>query len=106
MSSSSSPAPSVVERVQSFVSEHKRVVLLGAAVAAVAIGGAAYYASTSRGDSDKAARKREKKKASKKRKAAKDGEDGPILEEIEPKAGELPDGACCGRSRACRSNMR
>ena len=93
MSSESSPPEGVVERVQSFVSEHKRVVLIGAAVAVAAIGATAYYASTSRGDGDKAARRKEKKKLSKKRKPVKD-EEGPILEEIEPKIAEPVDGMC------------
>ena len=95
MSSSSSPAaPSVVERVHSFVSEHRRAVLITAAVAVAAIGGAAYYASTStRGDGDKGARRKDKKKGGKKRKHGKD-EEGPILEEIEPKVDDVPDSAC------------
>ena len=101
----SSPASStshgVVERVQSFVAENKRVILIGAALTAVAIGGAAYYASTSGslggGDSaGKTERKKDKKKG-KKRKTAKD-DDMPILEEIvpppatAPKVTEVPEG--------------
>ncbi|KAF7789169.1 hypothetical protein EIP86_000106 [Pleurotus ostreatoroseus] len=91
MSSSSTPAaPSVVERVSTFVSEHRRAVLFTAAVAAAAIG-AAYYASSSstaaaRGDE----RRKDRKKDKKKRKAAKD-EGGPVLEEVEPKAADGPD---------------
>lgn len=86
--SSSEAAPSVVERVQNFVSENKKAVLIGAAVAAVAIGGAAYYASSSGSTGDRASRKKDKKKSksSKKRKGASD--DGPLLEEVAPKAAE------------------
>ncbi len=93
--SSSAPATGVVERVQSFVSENKRAVLIGAAVAAAAIGGAAYYASTSRGDSDKGSRRKDKKKASKssKKRRSVNDTDGPLLEEIKPKDVELVDGA-------------
>ncbi|PSR77738.1 hypothetical protein PHLCEN_2v7722 [Hermanssonia centrifuga] len=91
--SSSAPATGVVERVQSFVSENKRAVLIGAAVAAAAIGGAAYYASTSRGDSDKGSRRKDKKKASKssKKRRSVNDTDGPLLEEIKPKDVELVD---------------
>ena len=93
MSSSSTPAPpseGVVDRIQSFVSENRRAVLLGAALTVAAIGGFAYYASTSRpsqdGDAEKGDRKRGKKKGklSKKPKSEQD-EDGPLLEEAEPK---------------------
>ncbi|TFK35789.1 mitochondrial outer membrane translocase receptor TOM70 [Crucibulum laeve] len=88
---SDAPAPSLVERVQDFVSENKRAVLLGAA-AVIAVGGVAYYAaSTSRGgvegDVEKAERKEKKrsnKSKSKKKKTVKD-DDGPLLEERKPK---------------------
>lgn len=88
MSSSSTSSQGVVERVQSFVSENRRAVLIGTAAALVAIGGVAYYASTSRGpgadgDSEKGEHKKDKKKG-KKRKTMKD-KDGPILEERSPK---------------------
>lgn len=95
-SPASSTSQGVVDRVQAFVSENKRVILIGAALTAVAIGGAAYYASTSGGGdpSDKAERKKDKKKG-KKRKTVKD-DDGPILEEVTPspapKVSEEPEG--------------
>lgn len=94
--SSSEPAQSVVERVQHFVSENKKVVLIGAAVAAVAIGGAAYYASTSGSDEDKGARKKDKKKSksSKKKKSVGDA-DGPLLEEVSPKSTEVVEQGAC-----------
>ncbi|KZT04026.1 ADP/ATP carrier receptor [Laetiporus sulphureus 93-53] len=86
---SSSTSPGVVERVQNFVSENRRAVIIGTAAALVAIGGVAYYASTSRGpkggDVEKGERKKDKKK--KKRKGTKGGE-GPILEE---RTASLPD---------------
>lgn len=82
-----------VDRVQGFVSENKRAILIGTAAAAIAIGGAAYYASTSRttargsGDPEKGEKKpkeskKKSSKGSKKRKTVKDP-DGPILEERE-----------------------
>ncbi|CCL98887.1 uncharacterized protein FIBRA_00894 [Fibroporia radiculosa] len=92
---SSSTSQGVVERVQSFVSENKRAVLIGAAAAVVAIGGVAYYASTSRGpgggDAEKGEYKKDKKKgskSSKKRKTVKDA-DGPILEERSPRVADV-----------------
>ncbi|CAL1702609.1 unnamed protein product [Somion occarium] len=92
MSASESSA-GVVDRVSSFVSEHKKAVIVGAAVAVAAVGAGVYFASTSRGggapDAEKGERKKKKNK-SKKRKAAKDA-DRPILEEIEPKVQEVPE---------------
>ncbi|OBZ73262.1 Mitochondrial import receptor subunit tom70 [Grifola frondosa] len=92
--SSSTSSQGVVDRVQSFVSENKRAILIGTAAALVAIGGVAYYASTSRsggneGDSEKGERKKDKKK-NKKRKTVKD-KDGPILEERAPKDADVPE---------------
>lgn len=86
-----------VTRVQSFISENKKAVIIGTAAVAVAIGGAAYYASSSRTrpdddvDSEKGGeRKKDKKKSkSKKKKSVKD-KDGPLLEERKPKAGDSP----------------
>lgn len=97
-SSTPEPAPGVIDRVQTFVSEHRRAVLITAAVAVAAIGATAYYASTSRGDAERAARRRkERKDKGKKKKTVKD-EDGPILEEVEPKPDSLVDGAFSGGS--------
>lgn len=76
-----SPPPSLIDRVESFVSEHKQGILIGTAAVA-ALAGVAYYASTSRTaavESDPERGKKDKKK-SKKRKG-KDKDDGPILEE-------------------------
>ena len=86
MSEQSAPI-SLIERVESFVSENKRAILLGTAALA-ALAGVAYYASTSRaapgGDVEKGIRKDKKK--SKKRKG-KDQADSPILKEkSQPKA--------------------
>ena len=83
------------ERVQGFVSDHKRAILIGAA-AAVAVGGVAYYASTSarppRGEPDveKAGKKKKLSKGGKKKKPA-SYPDGPILEENVP---PRPDEEC------------
>jgi import receptor subunit TOM70 len=87
----------LVERVQGFVSENKRAILIGTAAAAIALGGVAYYASTSsrpgaRGDLEKG-KKKEKKKSSKdgkKKKTVKDP-NGPILEEREPPSVKVED---------------
>ncbi|KAH0580575.1 hypothetical protein H2248_002070 [Termitomyces sp. 'cryptogamus'] len=84
----SSEPTTFIDRAQSFISENKRVILLGAA-AALAVGGVAYYASTSSRphappDVEKGTRKEKKKsKGSKKKKTVRDA-DGPILEEIVP----------------------
>ncbi|TCD70393.1 TOM (translocase of outer membrane) complex component [Steccherinum ochraceum] len=90
--SASTSSDGVVERVQNFVAENKRAVLLGAALTVAAIGGVAYYASTSRrsddGDPEKGDRKKKKaSKSSKKTKSGKD-EDGPLLEEAKPKTAD------------------
>lgn len=89
MSSSESSTSTVIERVQSFVSEHRRAILLGTAVV-VAAGGVAYYAaSTSRRPDDDfeggrtRTKDKKKSKSGKKRKSLKDP-DGPLLEEITP----------------------
>ncbi|KAK7047742.1 TOM (translocase of outer membrane) complex component [Paramarasmius palmivorus] len=88
MASSDSTA-GLVERVQSFVSENKRAILIGTAAAAIAAGGVAYYASSSRpakkSDIEKGDKKSKKKDKSKKKKSVNDP-DGPILEERKPKA--------------------
>jgi len=78
MSNTDSPAQGFVDRVQSFVTENKRAILIGAALA-VAAGGAALYASAS---SPKApGDKKDKRKKSGKPKH-RDVESGPIIEEI------------------------
>lgn len=84
---SSDSSASIFERVQGFVSENKRAILIGTAAAAIAVGGVAYYASTSSkpgglGDLEKG-KKKDKKKGGKKKRTVKDP-NGPILEEREP----------------------
>ena len=83
---------SIVDRVQGFIAENKRAILIGAAVV-VAAGGVAYYASASSSSSrpsspgadSESTRSKKKKKKSAKKKAAKDTDtNGPILEEIVP----------------------
>jgi import receptor subunit TOM70 len=104
MAPTDSPAPSLIERVQAFVSDNRRAVLIGTAAAAIAVGGAAvYYASTSSQwstttttstdgvDSDRRSSKK-KKKGSKARKEPKDKpEDSPLLEAVEPQGSPKPD---------------
>ncbi|KAG2136574.1 ADP/ATP carrier receptor [Suillus bovinus] len=83
---------SYFERIQDFVAENKKAVVIGTAAAALAVGGVIYYASTSRGpggDLEKG-KMRDKKKSSKKRKTVNDP-DGPLLEEIKPKVTEEED---------------
>jgi len=98
----SNPPSSLVERVQNFVSEHKKVVLIASAAAVVGVAGAAYYASTSRrprpptdeeAGGDVKDKKKKGKSSSKKKKTTKDA-DGPLLEERNPKV-EDASGACC-----------
>ncbi|KAF9018353.1 ADP ATP carrier receptor [Hymenopellis radicata] len=87
-STSSETATGIVERVQTFVAENKKAVLVGTAVAAVAVGGAVYYASSSKAAGDKGDKKKRGKTsaaAPKKKKTVKD-RDGPLLEERKPKA--------------------
>jgi import receptor subunit TOM70 len=102
MSSSDSTGQSLVDRVQSFVSENKRAILIGAAAAAIAAGGVAYYASTSRSSTPKtdSERKKDKKKSIKKRKTGSGlGDSKPVLEEVERPA-EVDDAGeffCCPR---------
>lgn len=96
-SMASEPIPGLAERVQGFVSENRKAILIGSAAAAIVIGGAVYYASTSSarpgtlGDVEKADKKERKKgsKTGKKKKTVKDP-DGPILEERSPKVETEP----------------
>ena len=81
-------SPSVVDRVQFFVSKNERAVIIGTAL--VAIGGIAYYASTLRGigdDVDKGERKRVKKIGGAKPSETAKNNDGPIFEEKIPEKG-------------------
>ena len=96
MSCSDSTPLTVVERIQDFVSQHKKAILVTTAAAAIAAGGVAYYASTSSrprgsgGDTQRAEKK--EKKRSKKKKGG--DHDGPILEERKPKVESSPKGMC------------
>jgi len=78
MSNSDSSAQGFVDRVQSFVTENKRAILIGTALA-VAAGGVALYASAS--SSPEAPRDKKDKKKSGKPKP-RDVESRPIIEEI------------------------
>jgi import receptor subunit TOM70 len=96
---------SIIERIQGFVAENKRAVLIGTAAALLAVGGVAAYqyhvasSSASAGGSRRRTKRGVdvekgegaageaggdgKKRKSKKKKTVKD-EDGPILEEVKP----------------------
>lgn len=97
-------APTLLDRVQDFVSEHKKAIVIAAAAAAVAGGlGVAYYASTSSSkpprdsSSDSSGKKKKKTGSRGSKKGGKDKEksvgsvDGPILEERKPKAPSIED---------------
>lgn len=78
----SNPDPSAhgfVDRVQSFITENKRAILIGTALA-VAVGGAALYASASTSPKASGERRDKKKKPGKPK--SHDVESGPIIEEI------------------------
>lgn len=79
MSNTDSSAQGFVDRVQSFVTENKRAILIGTALA-VAAGGVALYASTSSSPKASGDRKDRKKKSVKP--TPYDAESGPIIEEI------------------------
>ncbi|KAF4622222.1 hypothetical protein D9613_009198 [Agrocybe pediades] len=102
-SSLDAASPSLIERVQDFVSEHKKTIVIAAAAVAVAGGlGAAYYASTSKpppsgglGEGEKTKKDKKKKTGSKgaKKGSKKVGDtDGPILEERKPQPAKAEDG--------------
>ncbi|KAL4066371.1 hypothetical protein V8B97DRAFT_2066284 [Scleroderma yunnanense] len=81
--------PSYLDRIQDFVSENRRAILVCTAAAAVALT-AAYYVSSSSsrgpGSPDKSKSKdRKKEKSPSKKKRSVNDPDGPVLEEIKPK---------------------
>ena len=79
MSNTDSSAQGFVDRVQSFVTENKRAILIGTALA-VAAGGVVLYASASSSPKASGDRKDRKKKSVKSK--SRDVESGPIIEEI------------------------
>jgi import receptor subunit TOM70 len=79
MSNTDSSAQGFVDRVQTFFTENKRVILVGAALA-VAAGGVALYASASSSPKASGDRKDRKRKFAKSK--PHDVETGPIIEEI------------------------
>ncbi|KAJ3966984.1 ADP/ATP carrier receptor [Lentinula raphanica] len=94
---STTATTTLVDRVQTFVSENKQAILIGtAAAAAIAVGGVAYYASTSSSsrrsskttDAEKGEKgeKKDKKKKKKKGGLGVNDAEGPILEERKTKA--------------------
>ena len=79
MSNTDPSAQGLVDRVQSFVTENKRAILIGTALA-VAVGGAALYASASSSPKPSGERRDRRKKSGKPK--PHDVESGPIIEEI------------------------
>ena len=76
-------APSYIDRIQDWVSENRRAILVATAAALIAAG-AVYYASSTRPPSGKGKSKEKKPK----KKLASDS-DGPIIEEVKPKVEEV-----------------
>ena len=79
MSNTEPSAQGFVDRVQLFITENKRAILIGTALA-VAVGGAALYASTSSSPKTSGEKKDRKKKPVKPK--PRDVESGPVIEEI------------------------
>ena len=79
MSNPDSSTQGFVDRVQSFVTENKRAILIGTALA-VAVGGAALYASASSSPKTSGGKRDRKRKSGKPK--PHDVESGPIIEEI------------------------
>lgn len=77
---------SLVERVQGFVSEHRKPILIATAAAVIAAAGFAciQYASASANKQQEGKRKKKFSSKGGKKKNNLDGKDGPILEEKEP----------------------
>ncbi|KAG8966579.1 TOM (translocase of outer membrane) complex component [Tulasnella sp. 419] len=89
----------LIERLQDFVSENKRAVIIGAAAAIVAAGGVGYYvystsssSSVSRKGIDESTEKGESDKKRKPKKKSVKDTDGPIIEERKPRPepGDVP----------------
>ncbi|KAH9961975.1 mitochondrial outer membrane translocase receptor TOM70 [Russula dissimulans] len=84
---------SIADRISSFISGHRRGIVIGAAAAAVAVGGVAYYVASSRagvlaGDEESVREGKKKDRRKRKHKKSTKDKDGPILEETKPKATE------------------
>jgi import receptor subunit TOM70 len=79
MSNPDSSSQGLLDRVQSFVTENKRAILVGTALA-VAAGGVALYASAS--SSPKASGEKKDRKHKSVKPKPRDVESGPIIEEI------------------------
>lgn len=79
MSNADSSAQGFADRVQSFVTENKRAILIGAALA-VAAGGVALYASASSSPQTPGDKKDKRKRPAKPK--PHDVESGPVIEEI------------------------
>ena len=82
---------SLVERVQDFVSEHKKAILIATAAAAAAAGIAyVQYSRILSGKESESVEAKKKKKSSSKGTKKKKSDDGPILEEKKPKVNGAP----------------
>jgi mitochondrial import receptor subunit TOM70 len=96
-----SNSDSIASKITNFISENKKVILLGSSLAVVAAGGTYYYLRTrsygvSGGQSSElpASKSKDKKKRSRKKKTgAKDV--GPLLEDRKPKVEEVDLGQNC-----------
>ena len=76
------PAPSYVDRIQDFVSENRRAILIAAAAALVAAGAVYYTASRPSSGKGKSKDKKPKRKPV-------NNSDGPIIEEVKPKVQDV-----------------
>ena len=87
-------AVSLFDRMQDFVSEHKKTILIATAAAVVAAAGLAYlqYASASSNREQEVREGKKKKKSEKgsKKKSNLSTNDGPILEEKKPAVSDPP----------------
>ena len=91
MAPTDSSAPSFIERVQDFVADNRRAILIGTAITVGGAAAAVYYASTSQRSTDavdpERPRSKDKKKGAKPSKKRKPPtKDAPILEEVPPKS--------------------
>jgi hypothetical protein len=94
---------SIADRISSFISGHRRGIVIGAAAAAVAVGGVAYYVASSRagvlaGDEESVREGKKKDRRKRKHKKSTKDKDGPILEETKPKATEESEDGCVANS--------
>ena len=105
MSSSTDTSEGLLQQVESFVSDNRKVIIAGAAFV-VAAGGAGYYLYALRNatkpahDLEKAPEGRKKKKNKKKKVG---DNDGPVLEERKSKLSDTASDAASGKDRLLRT---